>query len=143
MRKSESGYIFNNETHMLNSKTSKLVQNHFFFRSDLINEYFLVIKNLNKKYPSHVKIFAYPYYSSHNFWGPGNAGFWMAIITFVVGFTLCFITYTMYKRNLENDKTQYYLISNATAGSITSNSATKSNTSNQLTLKNEFRILPK
>jgi hypothetical protein len=136
-------FILNNKKNLLEFKTNSSVSNHFFFRSDIVNDNLLVIRNLDSKNPSHIKIYAYPYYSSHNFWGPGNTGFWLAIISFSIGFTIFFIMYTIYKKQTAADQSQYYLIATASAGSITSNSNTKSNNPKELTLKNEFRILPK
>ena len=141
VNKNDHSFLLNNEKHMMNFKSSNKIDNHFYFRSDLVNDNFLVIKNLDLKNASHIKIFAYPYYSSHNFWGPGNGGFWLAIITFSVGLTICFIAYSIYRRHLTSHKnSQYYLISTQSAGSVTS--STKTN-ANNLSLKNEFRILPK
>jgi len=94
--------------------------NHFYFRENIVHENLLVVKNLNYKNSTHVKIYAYPYYSSHNFWGPGNGGFWLAIITFTIGFTLCTLTYINYKRQLvTQSNSQYYLIATASGGSVT------------------------
>ena len=143
INKNDHIFLFNEDKHLMNIKNNYKISNHFFFRNDLVNDNLLVIKNLDHKNASHIKIYAYPYYSSHNFWGPGNGGFWLAIICFSIGLTLCFIAYTIFKKQQDSEKTnQYYLVSSQGTETVSSNSS-NSNSHKNLNLKNEFRILPK